>query len=107
MGGNGGVKVRATDLLCHVKSEVEVAEYCAAFLQLYREEAHYLERTAPWIERLGLAYVKQRLVEDATGRRNLAERFQESQRYVQIDPWAQMVEQEQEMHRFEPLRELA
>ncbi len=37
---------------------------CAAFIQLYREDAHYLERTAPWIERVGLDYVKARLVDD-------------------------------------------
>ena len=53
VGGNGGVKVRATDFLCAVKTPDDVKEYCAAFLQLYRSEAHYLERTAPWIERVG------------------------------------------------------
>jgi len=106
VGGNGGVKVRATDLLCNVKTEAEVAEYCAAFLQLYRDEAHYLERTAPWIERVGLAHVKQHVVEDAEGRRQLAERFYESQRYAQIDPWAQMVAQERDTQQFAPLRRL-
>jgi nitrite reductase (NADH) large subunit len=58
-------------------------------LQLYREEARYLERTAPWIERVGLSYVKQRLVEDADGRRLLAARFLESQKHMQVDPWAE------------------
>ena len=33
---------------------------CGAFLQLYREEARYLERTAPWVARVGIDYVKQR-----------------------------------------------
>ncbi|MCG6866871.1 MAG: nitrite reductase large subunit NirB, partial [Thiogranum sp.] len=36
VGGNGGVKVRATDLLCHVETPEQVLEYCAAFMQLYR-----------------------------------------------------------------------
>jgi len=49
VGGNGGIKVRVTDLLCKVKTADEVLEYCAAFTQKYREEAHYLERTAPWV----------------------------------------------------------
>jgi nitrite reductase (NADH) large subunit len=88
IGGNGGVKVRATDLLCKVTTEAEVLEYCAAFLQLYREEARYLERTAPWIERIGLAYIKGRIVEDRRDRKALAERFMESQKHMQIDPWA-------------------
>ena len=58
VGGNGGIKVRGTDLLCKVATEEEALEHCAAFIQLYREEARYLERTAPWIERVGLEYVK-------------------------------------------------
>ena len=87
VGGNGGIKVRVTDFLCKVATEAEVMEYCGAFMQLYREEAHYLDRTAPWIERVGLAYVKQHIVEDAAGRAELYARFLESQRYSQDDPW--------------------
>jgi nitrite reductase (NADH) large subunit len=89
VGGNGGVKVRATDLLCKVKTQEEVMEYCGAYMQLYREEARYLDRTAPWIERVGLSYVKQRIVEDEAGRKVLYARFLESQKYSQIDPWAE------------------
>jgi nitrite reductase (NADH) large subunit len=89
VGGNGGIRVRATDFLCKVSKEEEVLEYCAAYLQLYREEAHYLERTAPWIERVGLSYVREKIVDDADGRKRLAERFLESQRHSQTDPWAE------------------
>jgi nitrite reductase (NADH) large subunit len=103
VGGNGGVKVRATDFLCAVKAPEEVMEYCAAFLQAYREEAHYLERTAPWVERVGLAYVKQRVVEDGVGRRALAERFRYSQKFAQIDPWAERANGA-ERHEFVPLK---
>jgi nitrite reductase (NADH) large subunit len=88
VGGNGGIKVRATDLLCKVETEEQALHYCAAFIQLYREEARYLERTAPWIERVGLAYLQSRLVEDAAGRDALAERFLFSQQFFQDDPWA-------------------
>jgi nitrite reductase (NADH) large subunit len=87
VGGNGGIKVRVTDFLCKVSTEEEVMEYCGAFMQVYREEAHYLDRTAPWIERVGFAYVKQRVVEDAAGRAELYARFLASQRYSQDDPW--------------------
>jgi nitrite reductase (NADH) large subunit len=88
VGGNGGIEVRVTDPLVRVGSEDEVLEYTGAFLQLYREEAHYLERTAPWINRVGIAYVEKRLVEDAPGRRTLYERFLHSQAFAQEDPWA-------------------
>jgi nitrite reductase (NADH) large subunit len=89
VGGNGGIKVRATDLLTKVATEEEAMEYCAAFMQLYREEGHYLERTAPWIERVGLAHVKQKVVEDNDMRKQLAARFHESQENAQVDPWAE------------------
>jgi len=88
VGGNGGIHVRATDLLCKVTTEAEVLEYCGAFLQLYREEAHYLERTAPWVERVGVDYVKSRVVADAANRAALHERFLFSQTFMQVDPWA-------------------
>jgi nitrite reductase (NADH) large subunit len=103
VGGNGGVKVRATDFLCAVKTPEEVKEYCAAFLQVYREEAHYLERTAPWVERIGLAYIKQRVVEDAESRKQAAERFYTSQRFSQVDPWAQRA-QGLDKHEYIPLK---
>jgi len=92
VGGNGGMKVRVTDLLCKVASEAEALEHCAAFIQLYREEARYLERTAPWIERVGLEYIQQRLLADPAERAALAARFHYSQSFSQDDPWAQRVE---------------
>jgi len=106
VGGNGGVKVRATDLLCKVKTEEEVKEYCGAFLQLYREEGHYLERTAPWIERVGLSYVKEKVVEDEESRKALHARFLESQKFAQQDPWAQRATEQVDHHEFVPLKEV-
>ncbi|HQT80962.1 MAG: nitrite reductase large subunit [Ferrovum sp. 37-45-19] len=106
VGGNGGMKVRVTDFLCKVESEAEVLEYCGAYMQLYREEAHYMERTAPWIERVGLAYIKQHIVEDAKGRANLYARFLESQRYSQNDPWKERA-QGKDAHEYTTLATLA
>jgi len=106
VGGNGGIKVRATDLLCKVTTEEEVKEYCGAFMQVYREEAHYLERTAPWIERVGLSYVKERVVEDAEGRSALHQRFLESQKFSQDDPWAERVEKGVDKHEFVPMKKI-
>ncbi len=92
IGGNGGIKVRVTDLLCKVETEAEVLEYSAAFCQLYREDAHYLERTAPWVERVGLAKIKAAVVDDAKQRKALYDRFLVSQQTAQIDPWKQRAE---------------
>jgi len=88
VGGNGGIEVRVTDHLVRVAAEAEVLEYVGAFMQLYREEARYLERTAPWVVRVGIDYVRERVVADADNRSALYERFLASQRPVQDDPWA-------------------
>ncbi|MET0238978.1 MAG: nitrite reductase large subunit NirB [Sphingobium sp.] len=89
IGGNGGIHLRGTDLLCKVATEDEAIHMAAAFVQLYREEARYLERTAPWIERVGLDYVKVRIVDDIALRDELAARFWHAQSFSQDDPWAE------------------
>ncbi|MEE9342323.1 MAG: nitrite reductase large subunit NirB [Gammaproteobacteria bacterium] len=106
VGGNGGVKVRATDFLCHVETSEQVMEYAAAFMQLYREEAHYLERTAPWLERVGLSYVKDKIVEDDKGRQALADRFHYAQKFSQTDPWKERVDGV-DKHEFTPIKQIA
>jgi len=103
VGGNGGIELRGTDKLCHVATEAEVLEYCAAFMQLYREEARYLDRTAPWIERVGIAYVRTRIVDDAEGRKALAEKFRHAQSFLQDDPWAERANQGVDATEFKPL----
>jgi len=89
IGGNGGIKLRGTDLLTRVETEEEALEHCAAFVQLYREDAWYLERTAPWLERKGLDWIKSQLYDDPETVPALAARFQFSQQFMQDDPWAQ------------------
>jgi nitrite reductase (NADH) large subunit len=106
VGGNGGVEVRVTDHLVRVATEDEVLEHTGAFLQLYREEAHYLERTAPWVARVGIAHVKKRIVEDEEGRRALHARFLHSQTFVQDDPWSKRAKGA-EAHEYTPLPALA
>jgi nitrite reductase (NADH) large subunit len=88
VGGNGGIHLRGTDLLSKVTTEQEALDVCAAFIQLYREQAWYLERTAPWIERVGLDYVKAQLFDDPEAVAQLAQRFHYSQQFMQDDPWA-------------------
>jgi nitrite reductase (NADH) large subunit len=106
IGGNGGIDVRVTDPLVRVSTEAEVLEYAGAFMQLYREEAYYLDRTAPWIARVGIDYVKKRLVDDCEGRAALHARFLYSQRFAQVDPWTERV-MGAEAHEFAPLPEMA
>jgi nitrite reductase (NADH) large subunit len=106
VGGNGGVEVRVTDHLVRLATEAEVLEHVGAFLQLYREEARYLERTAPWVARVGIDYVRSRIVDDADERRALHQRFLLSQRRMQIDPWAERAGGNVAAHEYRVLAEV-
>jgi len=105
VGGNGGVEVRVTDHLVRVATEAEVLEYVGAFMQLYREEARYLERAAPYVTRKGIGHIRKHVVDDAGNRRALYERFLVSQRPVQSDPWAKRASGA-EAHEYRPLAEV-
>lgn len=107
VGGNGGIDVRVTDYLCTVESEADVLEYAGAYMQIYREEARYLERTAPWVERVGLDHIKAHLVEDTDNRKALYERFKVSQDALQEDPWADRATGVKDAHEFTPLKIVA
>ncbi|HVQ61825.1 MAG TPA: nitrite reductase large subunit NirB, partial [Burkholderiales bacterium] len=74
--GNGGIKTEVAQFLVKVKTREEVLEYAGAFLQLYREEARYLERTVHYVRRVGLDTIKKKVVEDAGNRKALWARLQ-------------------------------
>ena len=100
VGGNGGIKTEVAQFLIKVKTTDEVLEYSGAFLQLYREEARYLDRTVHYLERVGLDYVKKKILDDAEGRRALYDRliFALS---VEKDPWVERAHEGKLKHEFE------
>jgi nitrite reductase (NADH) large subunit len=84
--GNGGIKTDVAQFFCKVTTHDEVLEMSSAFLQLYREEGWYLERTVHYVGRVGMDHVKTRVLDDAGNRRALAERM----RFAldgEPDPW--------------------
>ncbi|MET3851828.1 nitrite reductase large subunit NirB [Paenibacillus sp. OAE614] len=101
VGGNGGVHVRATELLCVVKTEDEVVEWASAFIQYYREHAQWNERTSVWIERVGLDSVKKAL-EKKEDREALHARLKLALS-TQKDPWKEILSDKELRKNFEPL----
>ena len=87
VGGNGGIKTEVAQFFAKVSTSEEVKAYSGAFLQLYREEAFYLERPVHYLHRVGLDFVKARVVEDADNRQALYERLLFSLEGLP-DPWA-------------------
>jgi nitrite reductase (NADH) large subunit len=84
--GNGGIKTEVAHFFVKLKTPVEVLEYTGAFCQLYREEGWYLERTVHYVNRVGLDYVKKKILDDHAGRQALWERLQFSLD-GEPDPW--------------------
>jgi nitrite reductase (NADH) large subunit len=66
VGGGAGGTVREADLLCTVPTRAEALRVCTAFLQYYRENADYKERTYDFVPRVGLDTVKAAVLDEAT-----------------------------------------
>lgn len=107
IGGNGGIKTEVAEFFVKLKTAEEVREYNGAFLQLYREEAFYLERTVHYLQRVGMAHIRKAVVEDAENRKALNARLQFALSFEQ-DPWKQRIEQPLLKKEFEriPLKQL-
>ncbi|NYT58504.1 NAD(P)/FAD-dependent oxidoreductase [Alcaligenaceae bacterium] len=102
VGGNGGIKTEVAQFFVKVQTHGEVLEYTGAFLQLYREEAFYLERTCHYLARVGLEHAKARVVDDAANRAELYARLRYAISFEQ-DPWAERIEPTPARREFEIL----
>ena len=80
--------VKETERLIDVPTEAEAIEVTVAFVQLYRENAKYLDRPYKWLGKVGLDWVKERIM-DAEERVRLIEAFELSQSIYRKDPWAE------------------
>ncbi|MDH1011277.1 nitrite reductase large subunit NirB [Pseudomonas nicosulfuronedens] len=107
IGGNGGIKTEVAEFFVKLKTSDEVREYSGAFLQLYREEAFYLERTVHYLQRVGMERIKKAVLEDADNRQALNARLQFSLSLEQ-DPWQERITQQPLKKEFEriPLKQL-
>jgi nitrite reductase (NADH) large subunit len=67
VGGAAGAHVRKGDLLATVSSADEVITLTGRFLQYYRENGNWLERTYAWVPRVGIEKIRAVVVDDADG----------------------------------------
>ncbi len=101
--GNGGIKTEVAQFFVKLKTADEVLEYSGAFLQLYRLEGWYLERTCHYVSRVGLDHVKKKILDDAAGRRALWEQLQYSLD-GEPDPWFEFDKARVDLRQFAPLQ---
>ena len=100
--GNGGIKTDVAQFFCKVQTHEQVLEMSGAFLQLYREEGWYLERTVHYVGRVGMDHVKARVLDDADHRKALYERLRFSLDGLP-DPWFEHDKASVDVRQFEPI----
>ena len=102
--GAAGMDVKETERLADAATEQEAIDLTVAFIQLYRENAKYLDRPYKWVAKVGLDWVKERVVDDLDERKRLIEAFELSQSIYRKDPWAEHAETKAES--YQPLADL-
>ena len=102
IGGNGGIKTEVAHFFTKLKTSEEVLEYTGAFMQLYREEGWYLERTVHYMNRVGMDYIKKKVLEDEANRKALWAKLQAALE-GEPDPWFDFKEAEVDTRQFDKL----
>ena len=87
VGGAAGLRVRAADLLATVGTPDEALTMIGRFIQYYRENARYAERTYAFVERIGIEQLRALLVDDAQGETQRLEREIQAAIAAYRDPW--------------------
>ncbi len=100
--GNGGIKTEVAHFFVKVKTAAEVLEYTGAFCELYRQEGWYLERTVHYVNRVGLDYVKKKILDDHEGRKALWAQLQFALD-GEPDPWFEFDKAAVDTRQFAPL----
>jgi nitrite reductase (NADH) large subunit len=104
--GNGGIKTEVAEFFTKLKTAEEVLEYTGAFMQLYRLEGWYLERTVHYVNRVGLDHVKKKILDDAEGRKALWEQLQFALD-GEPDPWFEHQKAAVDTRQFIPIQAVA
>ncbi len=92
VGGAAGAHVRKGDLLCTVDTEEDAIRLAGRFMQYYRENAKWLERTYTFMERVGLDEVRAVVVDDRDGDAARLDAAIQAANDAYRDPWLEAVE---------------
>ena len=85
IGGAAGGNVREADVLCVAESKAEAMRAATTFLQYYRENADFKERTYDFVPRIGLDEIREVVMGEESGAA-LRERLRLAQAAAR-DPW--------------------
>ncbi|WP_229069962.1 nitrite reductase large subunit NirB [Actinoplanes sp. DH11] len=92
VGGAAGAHIRKGDLLTTVGTAEEVIRLTGRFLQYYRENANWLERTYTFVPRIGIDRIREIVVDDADGVAADLDAAVEEAVQAYKDPWKERAE---------------
>jgi nitrite reductase (NADH) large subunit len=92
VGGAAGAHVRKGDLLATVGSAAEVIVATGRFLQYYRENGNWLERTYAFVPRVGIDRIRAVVIDDADGIAADLDAAVEASVAAYADPWKERQE---------------
>ena len=87
VGGAAGAHVRKGDLLATVDTAAEVIALTGRFLQYYRENGNWLERTYAFVPRIGIERIRAVVVDDADGLAAALDEAVQASVDAYQDPW--------------------
>jgi nitrite reductase (NADH) large subunit len=87
IGGAAGSTIRKGDILCVVENKGDVLKYMGRFIQYYRENAKYLERTHGFVQRLGIDKIRAIVVDDSEGIAGRLDNEMAASKAAYKDPW--------------------
>ncbi|MBV8772930.1 MAG: NAD(P)/FAD-dependent oxidoreductase [Deltaproteobacteria bacterium] len=87
VGGAAGLRVRGGDLLATVATQEEVLRIMGRFIQYYRENARYAERSPAFVERIGIDNIRSILLNESSDEAERLDREIEAEVAIYHDPW--------------------
>ena len=91
VGGAAGAHIRKGDLLCVVEGEDAAIQISGRFMQYYRENAKWKERTYSFVPRIGLERIRAVVVDDAEGLAEALDAAMLASTEAAYDPWKEAV----------------
>nr|WP_321984768.1 nitrite reductase large subunit NirB [uncultured Lichenicoccus sp.] len=91
VGGAAGAHIRKGDVLCTVDGEDAVMQITARFMQYYRENAKWKERTYTFVERVGIERLRAVVVDDSDGIVEALDAAMQRSVDAAYDPWREAV----------------